>query len=267
MSVPHEHPHPGSSHSPNQQRIYGDGEMAKRIRAHDWGSTSLGPLEGWSDALVVLVNALLANQLQMFLFWGEELVQFYNDQSISILGPEKHPAALGQPAAECWAEIWEMTGPQLRSAMQGHAVRNEDQYTPIYRFGKIDEAWFTYCYSPARDIDGVIRGVVVTTLETTPRFRAERALERERLERLFCRVQRARAGAAAVAVSAVARVFRSAARPKSRFRDGKPALHATCGRARGAGKARGGSDSGGGPARLRAHSRPRSGNGGAFRRS
>ena len=188
MSVPQEHPYPGSSHSPKQQRIYGDGEMAKRIRAHDWGSTSLGPLEGWSDALVVLVNALLANQLQMFLFWGEELVQFYNDQSISILGPEKHPGALGQPAAECWAEIWEMTGPQLRSAMQGHAVRNEDQYTPLYRFGKIDEAWFTYCYSPARDVDGVIRGVVVTTLETTLRFRAERALERER-ERLLALFQ------------------------------------------------------------------------------
>lgn len=66
-------------------------------------------------------------------------------------------------------------------------MRNEDQHTPIYRFGKIDDAWFTYCYSPARDIDGVIRGVVVTTLETTPRFRAERALEgeRERLLALF----------------------------------------------------------------------------------
>ena len=136
LSVPQEHPHPASFHSPKQQRIYGDGEMATRIRAHDWGTTSLGPLEGWSDALVVLVNALLANQLQMFLFWGDDLVQFYNDQSISILGPEKHPGALGQPAAECWAEIWEKTGPQLRSALQGHACATKTNTRPSIASGK-----------------------------------------------------------------------------------------------------------------------------------
>lgn len=161
--------------------------MADRIRTHDWAGTSLGPIAHWPDALVILVNALLANQLQMFLFWGDDLLQFYNDASISILGPDKHPGALGRPASECWAEIWSMTGPQLHSALEGHPVRNEDQYTPIYRYGKIDDAWFTYCYSPVRDSDGVIRGVMVTTLESTPRVRAEKALqsERSRLLSLF----------------------------------------------------------------------------------
>jgi PAS domain S-box-containing protein len=170
----------GPAARPLHNRICGSGEMAERIRNYDWSSTGLGPIAGWPDALVVLVNALLANQLQMFLFWGDDLVQFYNDQSISILGPDKHPGALGQPAAECWAEIWDMTGPQLHSALQGRAVRNEDQYTPLHRFGKIDDAWFTYCYSPVRDADGTIRGVMVTTLETTPRVLAEKALQNER---------------------------------------------------------------------------------------
>src|SRR5664279_684776 len=116
--------------------------MADLIRGYDWGGTSLGPIGQWPDALVVLINVILANQLQMFLFWGGDLLQFYNDESISILGSDKHPRTLGQPAAECWAEIWSTTGPQLQAAWEGNTVRHEDQYTPLYRSGKLDDAWF-----------------------------------------------------------------------------------------------------------------------------
>ncbi len=132
--------HGAAAPSSGVDRIGGTGEMADRIRRFDWENTSLGPIPGWPDALVVLVNTILANQLQMFLFWGEDLLQFYNDESISILGADKHPRTLGQPASECWAEIWATTGPQIQSAWEGHAIRNEDQFTPIFRSGKVDEA-------------------------------------------------------------------------------------------------------------------------------
>ena len=39
----------------------GTGEMARRIREHDWAATSLGPIGTWSVRLRVLVEAMLAS--------------------------------------------------------------------------------------------------------------------------------------------------------------------------------------------------------------
>ncbi len=161
--------------------------MVDRICAYDWSRTPLGPIAQWPDALVVLVNAVVASQVQMLLFWGNDLIQLYNDAFVPVLGPDKHPSALGKPAADCWAEIWATTGPRIYAAQQGQACFNEDQYTPIYRYGAIDDAWFTYSYSPVRDSDGSIGGVLVTCVETTGRMKAVQALlgERTRLLELF----------------------------------------------------------------------------------
>ena len=175
---------------PGADRIFGAGEMPDRIRACDWSRTPLGPIATWSDSLVVIVNALLANQHPMFLFWGEELIQLYNDSAIGTLGPDKHPRALGQRGAECWKEMWSIVGPQIEAAMRGQSCRNEDQFVPIYRNGRLEDAWFTYSHSPVRDAGGQICGVLITTMETTARVLAERALrsERERLLSIFQQV-------------------------------------------------------------------------------
>ena len=77
------------------------GIMGERVRHHDWASTSLGPIATWPESLKGLVNLVLAAPLPMNLLWGPELIQIYNDAYAPIMGL-KHPAGLGQPAAECW---------------------------------------------------------------------------------------------------------------------------------------------------------------------
>lgn len=169
------------------ERICGSGEMVMRIRTHDWSRSSLGPIAEWPDALVVLLNMMLANQHPMILFWGDELTQFYNDSAISTLGPDKHPHALGQPGDECWAEVWPIVGQQIEDARRGKSIWNEDLLAPINRNGRLENAWFTYSYSPVYDSTGQIEGVLVTELETTRRVLAERSIrvERERLTAMF----------------------------------------------------------------------------------
>lgn len=162
------------------QRILGSGEMAERVRRHDWSSTPLGLLEAWPDALVVLVNMLLANQHSMLLFWGDELTQFYNDAAIPILGSDKHPHALGERARTSWAEVWRIVGPQIEAALRGESCRNVDQLVPVLRDGQVRDAWFTYSYSAVSDAAGTLRGVLVNCIETTQRVVAARALEQER---------------------------------------------------------------------------------------
>ncbi len=176
-------------------RIFGRGEMADLTRQFDWSRTPVGPIEEWPDTLLSTVNVVLGTRHPMFLWWGEDLIQFYNDAYRPSIGLDKHPKALGQRGKECWPEIWPIIGPQIEAVMTtGISTWHEDQLVPIYRDGVLEDVYWTYSYSPVRDADGRIVGTLVTCSETTRRVIAERQLrqseetlrmERERLLELY----------------------------------------------------------------------------------
>jgi PAS domain S-box-containing protein len=158
----------------------GPGEMAARCRAFDWGATPLGAIGQWTRSLSTMADAVLASRNPMLLFWGPELIQFYNDAFRPSLGPStgpnpRHPRALGMRAADFWADTWDVVGPQVDGVMmRGEAVWCEHLHLPR------DDAWWTHSFSPVRDDDGRINGTLVVCLETTDTVRALRALESER---------------------------------------------------------------------------------------
>ncbi|HVJ06722.1 MAG TPA: PAS domain-containing protein [Candidatus Saccharimonadales bacterium] len=151
--------------------------MADRTRKHAWEATPLGSIEGWPYELVSTVNLLLASKFPMFLWWGPELIQFYNDAYRPSMGEDKHPRALGQRGKECWEEIWPIIGPEIdRVRRLGEAIWNVNKLVPIFRNGSIEEVFWTYSYSPVRDGDGLVNGVLVTCHETTEQVVNERRL-------------------------------------------------------------------------------------------
>lgn len=164
--------------------IFGTGEMADLTRAFDWGTTPIGPVEQWPEALLITVNTMLCSRHPMFLWWGPELIQFYNDGYRPTIREDKHPRALGQRGAECWPEIWPIIGPQIEAVMsRGEATWHENQLVPIHRNNTLEDVYWTYGYSPVRDGHGNIRGTLVVCTETTASVLAKQQLERER-ERL-----------------------------------------------------------------------------------
>ena len=137
----------------------GPGEMRALCRAFDWTSTPLGPVGGWQQSLRTTVRTLLASRNPMFLWWGPELVQIYNDAyrpSLGGSGPHaRHPRALGACGREFWTDIWEAIGPQIEQVMTtGEPTWHEDQYLPIERNGTMEDVWWTYGYSPVHDDEG-----------------------------------------------------------------------------------------------------------------
>src|ERR1700743_3096090 len=86
--------------------LAGGGEMGAATRAHDWEGSPLGRPETWPQSLRTAVRLLLNTHQPMLLWWGPQLIQFYNDAYRQTAGPEFHPAALGQRSEECWGEIW-----------------------------------------------------------------------------------------------------------------------------------------------------------------
>ncbi|MEO9008354.1 MAG: ATP-binding protein [Candidatus Dormibacter sp.] len=147
------------------------------IRAFDWSRTPVGPVARWPQSLRTAVSILLASGYPMYIAWGPEYVQFYNDAYRPILGSSKHPAALGQGTSECFAEIWQIIGPMFQGVMSGGpATSYHDFLLPLDRFGYVEECYFDFSYSAVRDESGGVGGVFVTCSETTGRVIGERRL-------------------------------------------------------------------------------------------
>ncbi len=141
--------------------------MAGLIRDHEWISTPLGPLEDWSDGLLCAANLMLGCAFPSLVFWGDELVQLYNDAFIPLLA-ERHPSGLGQRAADCWADAWHIVGPNLDRVMKSQeTVYHANMVVPIVRGGKLQDVRWTYNYSPIWSRDGSVAGVLVICQDVT----------------------------------------------------------------------------------------------------
>jgi PAS domain S-box-containing protein len=165
----------------------GGGEMGGRIRAHDWKSTPIGPIETWPQSLKTAVGIMLTTRHPVFIFWGPELVCLYNDAYAASLGPEKHPFVLGRPAQEAWPEAYPIVEPELKQVMAGdEATWQENTLVPIHRNGRIEEVYWTYSYGPIHDADAPhgVGGVLALITETTRSVVAQRESE-DRYRMLF----------------------------------------------------------------------------------
>jgi PAS domain S-box-containing protein len=167
--------------------LAGGGEMGALTRAYDWSASSLGKPETWPQSLRTAVRILLNTNHPMFIWWSDELIQFYNDAYRQTMGPERHPSALGQGGRECWAEIWPIIGPQIEQVMSGGgATWHENQLVPVTRHGRLEQVYWTYGYSPIDEDDG-IGGVLVVCRDVTKDYLASVALREREAE--LARVQ------------------------------------------------------------------------------
>jgi PAS domain S-box-containing protein len=170
-----------------EELIRARGEMADRVRAFDWASTPVGPMENWPISLRTAVATMLECQIPMYIAWGNEFIQFYNDACRPMLGSTKHPQALGAGAQGSWPEIWETIGPIWREVLKGNAIGLDDFKLTIERHGYPEDVYFNISYSPLRDDSANIAGMLATYTETTDRVRTERRLNaaQEQLRSIF----------------------------------------------------------------------------------
>ncbi len=154
----------------------GGGEMGRLMRAFDWQQTPVGPVSKWPQSLRTAVRLILTSRYAMFIWWGRELVNLYNDPYREFLGI-KHPAALGKSAREVWAEIWEQIGPRTDAVLlRGESTFDEALLLLMERHGYLEETYFTFAYSPLPDDTGGIGGLFCAVTEETQQVIGERRL-------------------------------------------------------------------------------------------
>jgi PAS domain S-box-containing protein len=157
-------------------RIVGKGEMAELVRAYDWGSTSLGPIESWSKELVTIVNLTLSSSSPARTMWGPELILIYNDAYRPIPGP-RHPAALGKSAREVYSESWPVVGPLLEKAIAtGETLFYEKLLVPLPVEGGMRDSYLNYSFNPIFE-DGKLAGLFGSLHDVTGEVTALRQLK------------------------------------------------------------------------------------------
>lgn len=155
--------------------IVSTGDMADRVRRHDWAQTSLGPMGTWPAGVRVAINNLLSSPFPACACFGDALTMVYNDAFVPILA-KKHPA-LGQSFQQVWAEAWDDIGPLARGALAGETVFIKDFPLTTNRDGQPAQAFFTFSYSPLHDENGAVIGMLDTVFESTEAVAAGRRLE------------------------------------------------------------------------------------------
>ncbi len=131
----------------------------------DWSATPIGPKEQWSVALRTTYDLITASGFGMCAAWGPEGTFLYNEPYAEFLG-DRHPAALGQPIAQVWPEIWADIKPLVDRAMAGETIRLENMHLTMTRNGYEEDTYWTFSYSPLRDGD-VVSGFLNVAHDTT----------------------------------------------------------------------------------------------------
>ncbi|GGW50802.1 PAS domain-containing sensor histidine kinase [Arenibacter certesii] len=152
--------------------LEGGGEMGHLIRTVDWNNTPIGDPNTWPQPLKTMVSVMLNNPFGMYIAWGEEYTQLYNDGYSPILGNSKHPYALGRSSRETFSEVWHIIESMFKGVMEGKPIGFPHFMLPLERNGRIEECYFDFSYSPIKLENGVVGGVLVTVIETTARKKA-----------------------------------------------------------------------------------------------
>lgn len=146
------------------------------LRSVDWSGTPVGLRSDWPRELETLVSTLLPSPVPIMICWGEDLVQIYNDAFAVLLG-DRHPAALGQPAAGYWAHEPTGIGPVIEGFLAGDPMELDEDF-PLFvnRHGYPEETYWDFSGTVIRGEGGERRGVMLSGVEETVRVVSNRRL-------------------------------------------------------------------------------------------
>ena len=146
------------------------------IARTDWASTPLGAASHWPQSLRTAVDIVIHSPMPMLLLWGPQLTQIYND-GFALLAGNKHPHAFGQPTHQIWPELRDFTDPIYSAVLQGQVRTYSEQRFTLQRDAGDSEFWLDLTYSPIRDENAMVAGILVTAIQTNERRRIALELE------------------------------------------------------------------------------------------
>jgi signal transduction histidine kinase len=113
----------------------------------------------------------------MWIGWGPEMTFLYNDAYIQVLSLAKHPWALGRPAIEVWAEIWDICGPLADKVFKKAEPSFVNDVRLFMSRGEfLEETYYSFSYSPILDESGKVAGLFCPSAEVSSKVLNARRL-------------------------------------------------------------------------------------------
>ncbi|WP_374586438.1 response regulator [Pseudoduganella sp.] len=131
------------------------------MATQDWSRSELGPQAEWPPALRLTLDIMLNTPLPMLLMWGRQQILLFNQAYANSAGsanasPPGGSIPVVPPAAWSW-------NPQaIEQAWAGHSLLFPRQPLKLWRDGRMLEASFDLHYTPVRDSDGAVAGILCT---------------------------------------------------------------------------------------------------------
>ncbi len=156
--------------------LAGGGELAALIRAFDWASTPLGPIDSWPQSIRTTVGIILLSPVPIVTLWGELGTMIYNDAYSGFAGG-RHPSLLGSAVREGWPEVADFNDNVMKVGLSGGVLSYRDQELVLHRRdGQPEHVSMNLDYSPVIGEAGVPIGVIAIVVETTERVNADKRL-------------------------------------------------------------------------------------------
>jgi signal transduction histidine kinase/DNA-binding response OmpR family regulator len=146
------------------------------LQSFDWSATALGSVSEWPQELLTAVRTFLPSRLPIMICWGEEMVQVYNDAFAPLLG-DRHPAAMGQRAADCWGGQWHRIGLKVEDFLASEKELFEEQL-PLFldRHGYREETYWNMSLTVIRGPSNERQGFMLSAMDDTARVVSNRRL-------------------------------------------------------------------------------------------
>ncbi|MEJ8849139.1 PAS domain-containing protein [Variovorax rhizosphaerae] len=139
-------------------------------------STPLGPPDQWPKALRNAIDLILPSAFQMNVLWGPHCIAFYNDAYASHIG-HMNPRNMGRPAREHSPNLQETLDTSFETVRQSGKTLSAREWPFVFnRNGTPETTFCDFSWSPIRDDDGEIGGVLCMVVDVTERVRSARTL-------------------------------------------------------------------------------------------
>lgn len=127
---------------------------------YDWSDTAIGAICGprldqWPIQLRELLLSFMHCPRPRIIYWGPDLIQFYNESASKLFG-SGHPISLGNKQADFWGQqMYDDTAELIqRSWEDGQSVYNKERVIQFERDGFPEESYFDWFLLPFTGSDG-----------------------------------------------------------------------------------------------------------------
>lgn len=144
------------------------GVMGKRTSERNWENSTLGPPDKWPHDLRIILHTLFRNKLPTFLFWGPELVIFYNDAAMSVIeDPGNAVSLLGLPAQNSLPPGLKMLETDINQVFgSGESILLEKKLMSFSLIENQKQAFWTVSLTCVINEFGLHEGVILTGIQT-----------------------------------------------------------------------------------------------------